>query len=39
MCDCGTQVALKKSILDKWNNEIPPSISSSWNLIWHKHMA
>ena len=32
-----TQVTLKKSILNIWKNEIPPSNSPSWNLVWHKH--
>ena len=30
---------LSKSILDKWRNEIPPSTSPSWNIIWHNHKA
>ena len=34
-----TQETLKKSILDKCWNEIPPSTSPSWNTIWHKHKA
>ena len=33
------QVALKKSFIDKWKNEIPPSTSPRWKLIWHKHKA
>lgn len=34
-----TQVALKKSIHGKWKNEIPPSTSPGWNLVWNKHKA
>ena len=34
-----TQETLKKLILDKWKNEIPPSTSLRWNIIWHKHKA
>ena len=33
------QVALRKSILDKWSNGIPPSNSLRWNIIWHEHKA
>jgi hypothetical protein len=32
-------VALKKSIPQKWKNEIPPSTSPKWNIIWHKAKA
>ena len=33
------QEALKKSIPHKWWNEIPPSTSPQWNIIWHKAKA
>ena len=33
------QKALKKLIPEKWHNEIPPSTSPSWNIIWHEHKA
>lgn len=32
------QEALKKSISHKWWNEILPSTSPKWNIIWHKNM-
>ena len=32
-------MVIRKSILDKWQNEIPPSTSLRWNVIWHKHKA
>jgi len=33
------QVALRDLIPDTWRNEIPPSASFRWNIIWHKHKA
>ena len=34
-----SQVTLRKLIPDKWRNEISPSTSLKWNVIWHKHKA
>jgi hypothetical protein len=33
------QVALKKPIMHKWWNKIPPSTSAKWITIWHKANA
>lgn len=34
-----TQETIKKLLIEKWRNEIPPSTSFCWNIIWHKHEA
>ena len=33
------QIARKKPTLHKWRNEMPPSTSPMWNIIWHKATA